>query len=69
MSEGIEIRAPLEQTEGTRSQVLRWLKRAGDHVSQHEPLLEIETDKVARTSCSLRTLNCWRRALRMPAPT
>jgi len=46
VSEGIEIRAPLEQTEGTRSQVLRWLKRAGDHVSQHEPLLEIETDKV-----------------------
>jgi len=46
VSEGIEIRAPLEQTEGTRSQVLRWLKRAGDHVSQDEPLLEIETDKV-----------------------
>jgi 2-oxoglutarate dehydrogenase E2 component (dihydrolipoamide succinyltransferase) len=42
----VEIRAPLEQTEGTRSQVLRWLKREGDRVARHEPLLEIETDKV-----------------------
>lgn len=46
MSAGVEIRAPVEQTEGTRSQVLRWLKREGDRVVQHEPLLEIETDKV-----------------------
>jgi 2-oxoglutarate dehydrogenase E2 component (dihydrolipoamide succinyltransferase) len=46
MSQGVEIRAPLEQTEGTRSQVLRWLKREGDRVAEHEPLLEIETDKV-----------------------
>jgi 2-oxoglutarate dehydrogenase E2 component (dihydrolipoamide succinyltransferase) len=46
MSDGIEIRAPSEQTEGTRSQVLRWLKRPGDTVREHEPLIEIETDKV-----------------------
>jgi 2-oxoglutarate dehydrogenase E2 component (dihydrolipoamide succinyltransferase) len=46
VSEGVEIRAPAEQTEGTRSQVLRWLKREGDRVAENEPLLEIETDKV-----------------------
>jgi 2-oxoglutarate dehydrogenase E2 component (dihydrolipoamide succinyltransferase) len=42
----IEITAPAEQTEGTRLQVLRWLKAIGDTVSDQEPLLEIETDKV-----------------------
>ena len=42
----IEVRAPAEQTEGTRSQVLRWLKQVGDSVSADEPLIEIETDKV-----------------------
>ena len=46
MSERIEIRAPAEQTEGTRAQILRWLKQAGDRVSENEPLIEIETDKV-----------------------
>jgi len=29
MSTTLEIRAPAEQTEGTRSQLLRWLKRVG----------------------------------------
>src|SRR5262245_4158191 len=42
----MDIRAPEEQTEGTRSQVLRWLKGVGDSVAEHEPLIEIETDKV-----------------------
>ena len=42
----VEIRAPAEQTEGTRSQLLRWLKRPGERVAQNEPLIEIETDKV-----------------------
>jgi 2-oxoglutarate dehydrogenase E2 component (dihydrolipoamide succinyltransferase) len=46
MSERIEIRAPAEQTEGTRSQVLRWLKQVGESVAENEPLIEIETDKV-----------------------
>jgi 2-oxoglutarate dehydrogenase E2 component (dihydrolipoamide succinyltransferase) len=46
MSTPIEIRAPAEQTEGTRSQLLRWLKRTGDAVTENEPLIEIETDKV-----------------------
>jgi 2-oxoglutarate dehydrogenase E2 component (dihydrolipoamide succinyltransferase) len=42
----VEIRAPEEQTDGTRSQILRWLKGVGDAVVEHEPLIEIETDKV-----------------------
>jgi 2-oxoglutarate dehydrogenase E2 component (dihydrolipoamide succinyltransferase) len=46
MSTSIEIRAPAEQTEGTRSQVLRWLKQVGERVEENEPLIEIETDKV-----------------------
>jgi 2-oxoglutarate dehydrogenase E2 component (dihydrolipoamide succinyltransferase) len=46
MSAAVEIRAPAEQTEGTRSQILRWLKRVGERVAENEPLIEIETDKV-----------------------
>src|ERR1700753_602006 len=46
MSTEVEIRAPAEQTEGTRSQVLRWLKSVGDTVAENEPLIELETDKV-----------------------
>jgi len=46
MSASIEIRAPAEQTEGTRSQILRWLKQVGESVGENEPLIEIETDKV-----------------------
>ena len=42
----LEVRAPAEQTEGTRSQVLRWLKSVGESVAENEPLIEIETDKV-----------------------
>ncbi len=41
----LEIRAPAEQ-EGTRSQVLRWLKAAGEAVRENEPVVELETDKV-----------------------
>jgi 2-oxoglutarate dehydrogenase E2 component (dihydrolipoamide succinyltransferase) len=46
MTANIEIRAPSEQTEGTRSQVQRWLKSVGDAVVENEPLIELETDKV-----------------------
>src|ERR1700683_4720936 len=42
----VDIRAPAEQTEGTRLQILRWLKRPGDAAACDEPLIEIETDKV-----------------------
>ena len=46
MSASIEVRAPAEETEGTRSQLLRWLKQVGERVEANEPLIEIETDKV-----------------------
>lgn len=46
MGTAIDVRLPAEQTEGTRSQVLRWLKAVGDPVSRDEPLVEVETDKV-----------------------
>ena len=37
MTTPIEVRAPAEQTEGTRSQLLRWLKQPGDAVTENEP--------------------------------
>jgi 2-oxoglutarate dehydrogenase E2 component (dihydrolipoamide succinyltransferase) len=42
----IDVVLPEDQVEGTRSQVLRWLKDVGQAVAKHEPLVEIETDKV-----------------------
>ena len=45
-AKSVEIRAPSAQEEGTRSQVLRWLKAVGEPVAEHEPLIELETDKV-----------------------
>nr|WP_298719350.1 dihydrolipoamide acetyltransferase family protein [uncultured Steroidobacter sp.] len=46
MTTTIEVRAPSEQSEGTRSQVQRWLKNIGEAVAENEPLIELETDKV-----------------------
>jgi 2-oxoglutarate dehydrogenase E2 component (dihydrolipoamide succinyltransferase) len=46
MTTTLDVRAPAEQSEGTRSQVLRWLKSVGESVTENEPLLEVETDKV-----------------------
>lgn len=46
MSDLIDVVLPPDQVEGTRSQVQRWLKAVGEPVGRHEPLVEIETDKV-----------------------
>jgi len=46
MATMIDVLLPVDQAEGTRSQVLRWLKAVGEPVKRHEPLVEIETDKV-----------------------
>jgi len=45
-AQSVDIRAPSGHEEGTRSQVLRWLKAVGEPVAEHEPLIELETDKV-----------------------
>lgn len=42
----VEVRAPNEQSEGNLSRVIRWLRTVGEPVAEHEPLVEIETDKV-----------------------
>jgi 2-oxoglutarate dehydrogenase E2 component (dihydrolipoamide succinyltransferase) len=42
----IDLITPLEQ-EGTKSVVRNWLKKPGDAVVEHEPVVELETDKVA----------------------
>ena len=42
----IEVRAPTQQSEGTRSHLLRWLKAPGESIQKDEPLLELETEKV-----------------------
>jgi 2-oxoglutarate dehydrogenase E2 component (dihydrolipoamide succinyltransferase) len=46
MNELIDVVLPPDQVEGTRSQVQRWLKAVGEQARRHEPLVEIETDKV-----------------------
>ena len=46
MAETQNILMPLEQ-EGSKSVVRAWLKNIGDAVKQDEPIVELETDKVA----------------------
>lgn len=46
MADVADILAPVEQ-EGTKSVVRAWLKKIGDAVKQDEPIVELETDKVA----------------------
>ena len=45
MSQLIDVVMP-EQHEGTRATVLRWCRKVGERVTQNEPLVELETDKV-----------------------
>jgi 2-oxoglutarate dehydrogenase E2 component (dihydrolipoamide succinyltransferase) len=42
----IDVRLPEGQQEGSASTLARWLVAAGDAVKAHEPIAEIETDKV-----------------------
>jgi len=46
MANIIEIRFPEDQQEGTEATVTRWLVAEGDIVATHDPVVEIETDKV-----------------------
>ncbi len=42
-----DILVPFEQ-EGTKAVVRSWLKQVGDTVAEHDPLVELETDKVTQ---------------------
>ncbi len=42
----IDILFPEDQQEGTEAVVARWLVKVGDVVAAHDPVVEIETDKV-----------------------
>ncbi len=46
MSNIIEIVFPEDQQEGTEATVTRWIVAEGDLVAAHDPVVEIETDKV-----------------------
>jgi 2-oxoglutarate dehydrogenase E2 component (dihydrolipoamide succinyltransferase) len=46
MAETRNIVMPMEQ-EGSKSVVRAWLKQVGDAVKRDEPIVELETDKVA----------------------
>ena len=43
----IDIIVPLEQ-EGAKVVVRAWLKKIGDRIAEHDPVVELETDKVAQ---------------------
>ena len=43
----IDIIVPLEQ-EGAKVVVRTWLKKIGDRVAENDPVVELETDKVAQ---------------------
>ncbi len=46
MSSRFEIRMPEDNQEGTTSVLGKWMKKVGDIVALHEPVAEINTDKV-----------------------
>lgn len=41
-----DVCMPTGQQEGTESVIARWLKKVGEPIKAHEPLIEINTDKV-----------------------
>lgn len=46
MTRTIDIRVPQDQQQGTRFVLQGWMKKQGDTVAAHEPVAELETDKV-----------------------
>ncbi len=46
MSSIVNICFPEDQQEGTEATVTRWMVSEGDNVAAHDPVVEIETDKV-----------------------
>lgn len=46
MSAVVDVVFPDDQPDTVSGRIARWLKAAGDRVVEHEPLLEVETEKV-----------------------
>ena len=46
MTKSIDVTAPVEQ-EGTKAVVKNWYVAIGEMIKEGEPLVELETDKVA----------------------
>ncbi len=46
MTSTIDIRFPEDQQEGTEATITRWIVTEGDEVAAHDPVVEVETDKV-----------------------
>lgn len=46
MANLIDVRFPDDQQEGTEATISQWLVKPGDQVAAHDPIVEIETDKV-----------------------
>ena len=53
-----DIVMPMEQ-EGSKSVVRAWLKHVGDAVKRDEPIVELETDKVAVEVPAFQTATRW----------
>lgn len=49
--DNVQILVPLQQ-EGTKAVVRTWLMQHGDPVKQHQPVVELETDKVVVEVCA-----------------
>ena len=47
MGEIVDISMPAEQQEGIEASVGNWLKKIGDRIAMYEPIVEINTNKVA----------------------
>lgn len=47
ISDWIDIKMPEDEGEGSVSVVANWLKGPGDAVRMHEPLVELDTDKIS----------------------
>ena len=42
----VDVVFPQDQPDTTQGRIARWLKAPGETIAEHEPLLEIETEKV-----------------------
>lgn len=53
MQELVDIVLPADQLEGTSAVLSKWLVEVGSEVKQGDPIIELETDKVAMEICAI----------------